>query len=393
MKMKFVYKAFILSGLLLVFSCEQDAIFFKISQETVPEKPLLPGGPTNMVESYRGSKKIMYVASGNSLHWYADGAWDSGPYDIPQPGGRIRGLAATTTYLYAVCEHNGVDTELWRIGHTGGWGRITPNNKYTDLQTIYADPEGDYLFAGALSGGEYGILYVRDSDTGLKLLRSNTDMLSGAASNITNYYLSTRGKGVFKVSKADLLLTPTEDQVPQIGGNRLLMGMIKLKLDISPNNIIFVVERDGGTLYKIVESGGVSSIGSAGSATGNYATGALALWENVNNPSEKMLTAGIQGGLYSSSSTSSSSFTHGYVEFPFSSSSGSIGSRNDPPTITVDGNPDRYQASLGKHPINHMHQASPDVDGSIRRFFASTQSDGLWSYRDRTGGLQWNAEN
>jgi hypothetical protein len=61
------------------------------------------------------------------------------------------------------------------------------------------------------------------------------------------------------------------------------------------------------------------------------------------------------------------------------------------PDITVDGNTDRYTATIGKHPINHLFQTPNNIDPRMT-FFASTQTAGLWSYRDRTGGWQWNAE-
>jgi len=61
------------------------------------------------------------------------------------------------------------------------------------------------------------------------------------------------------------------------------------------------------------------------------------------------------------------------------------------PSITVNGLTDRYTATIGKHPLNYMYQASDKIDDNMT-FFASTQAAGLWSYRNRGGGWQWNAE-
>lgn len=386
MKKNLFYKTVILFVLVLIFSCSQDPIFFIISTETAPEKPLIPGGPTNMVEFVRNGVPVMYVASG-SLYGYRDGAWNSAE-SIPQPGGTVRGLAATKGHLYALCFFgSGVNTVLRRIGpYDGEWTTITiADGTYTALQTIYADPGSNRLFAGAIASDNirenYGILYLDDTTSTLMLLQSDTALLSGAAGDSGgNHYLSTRGKGVLKVSETDLAVnTPFVEPLRE----GTFMGMIKLN---DPGNTIIVVARDGGELFEVQPSELVSK----GVSTGSFATGALAVWQNVNNPAEQMLTAGIQERLYSSGTTSSS-YKNGYVEFPLYND-GSIGSPNDPPSITVDGNEDRYTAGIGKHPINHMHQASPDVD-SGRRFFASTQSAGLWSYRDRSGGPQWNAEN
>ena len=177
------------------------------------------------------------------------------------------------------------------------------------------------------------------------------------------------------------------------------MGMIQLE-----DEKIIVVERNGGVFFEVQESGFRQLRYSDGRtvATGRYSTGALALWQQViinddETPNYKdgkrMLVAGIQGGLFST--TTSSSYTHGYVEFELNPD-GSLNldpvSRDNSPSITVDGNTDRYTATIGKHPINYLYQTPPEVDANMI-FFASTQTAGLWSYRDRTGGLQWNAEN
>jgi hypothetical protein len=368
MKKKFVYILFILQGLLMVFSCSQDAIFFKISQETAPVKPRIAGTPTNMVEF----DSAMYVASGNSL-WRYDGNWSSS-----QPGGKdwITFLAVTTgspDYLYALFLTEAGGTVLRRTANGSSWGDVrNDSGDYPLIQTIYAGNGQLFAGAGKNSGAEaeYGILYLESSGI-LKRLEGNTGLLSGAASGTgSNYYLSTRVKGVYKTDLSD---------TNQLGDDRVFMGMIKLE-----DNTIIMVERDGGAFYKVKADGsGVERID--GVATGKYATGALALWNDGNG--KKMLTAGIQGGL--SGTSTITSFSHGYVELSLTSSDGSLNPSQSfhDPSITVDGNTERYNASLGKYPIHHMHQAA-----SNNLFFASTQSAGLWSYKNRTGGMQWNAE-
>jgi len=407
----------ILFGLVLIASCNQDAIFFIISTETAPIEPIIPGAPTNMAEFSREypdpddenttiEVRIMYVASGN-LHWYAKAGrgtrasrWDSGEYRIPQPGGKVIGLAATDKHLYALCIiGSGVSTRLRRIGPSdSAWETVSPSNtgSYTLIQTIYATGTGR-LFAGARnnSGSDYGILYLDDASDppALKLLQGDTEMLSGAASLNGFHYLSTIGKGVYKV--AETAIADPDSSVEQLGEegnpdgkkNRLFMGMIQLV-----DEKIIMVERDGGRLFA-VQAEGFTQIPMS---TGRYATGALALWEgsleeNGELQRYKILVAGIQGGL---STTTSSSYTHGYVEFILNDDGSLNPDSNciDPPSITVRRNTDRYTATIGKHPINHMHQASPEVDANMT-FFASTQTAGLWSYRNRSsGGWQWNAE-
>jgi len=313
----------------------------------------------------------MYVASGNTLHWYKDAGWDSVAYRIPQPGGRIVGLAATTKYLYALClSGSGVDIVLKRIEINKGWETISSNDTYPVSQTIYADH--DTLFVGAMiknslaPNAEFGILSVADTETKLTLLGSDTGLLSGAVYDGTTYFLSTRVKGVYKVNGSNL------DKLS--GGDHEFMGMTKLGTGTTGK--IIAIERNG-TLYEVDTTG----LTDRGGSTGKLATGALAFWEGNG---KEMLTAGIQ-----EQDTSKTTFTHGYLEYDIV---GGLPVNPESPNTTVDGYTDRYQATIGKHPINYMHQASSSIDGT-RRFFASTQSAGLWSYKNRSGGPQWNAEN
>jgi len=393
-------KTGILFVLALVFSCSQDPIFYTIKEETIPVKPRIQGGPTNMVEF----NSRMYVASGKLFSYNASG-WD----DSTQPGGKVIGLAATSAHLYALCViDSGVTTVLRRIGITGGWADIgNAEGTYTLVQTIFADK--DQLFAGAMNnnGSDYGILYL--DNTVLKLLRSDTEMLSGVASRDGFHYLSTRGRGVYRIAAA--MDPSTIQQIDEAGGNpdgknRLFMGMVQL----NDNGPIIVIERTGGTFFEVrgSEFKPLLYSGGAAVASGKFATGALAFWQQVTSNDDgtpnyingkKMLIAGIQGGLFST--TTSSTYSHGYVEieldspFIFDPDGWLVLNTtrdNISPDITVDGNTDRYTATIGKHPINHMYQASKEIDANMT-FFASTQTAGLWSYRNRTDGLQWNAEN
>lgn len=371
-------KIIILLGFGFIFSCGQDPIFFTISTEPIPIKPRIPGGPTGMVVT----NNIMYVASG-SLHWYAGGSWNSGSNYTPQPGGRVLGLAATTKYLYALClSGTGNNTVLRRIETTTktAWEGVSISGGYPLIQTIYADPSTNMLFAGAMSAtsGSLGILSISDNDTSLTLLESDTELLSGAVYSSPNYYLCTRGKGVYIANGSP----PPPLSATQLTGSqgRLFMGMIKL--DDTAKTII-AVERKGGTLFK-VESTGLTPVG----ATDKFATGALTLWQDDATGTKKMLIAGRQEDL---TTTATTSFSHGYVEFDYETD-GTIGGRREP-SVSIHGNTDRYNATIGKHPINHMYQAISAIDSNMT-LFASTQSAGLWSYRDRAdGGWQWNAEN
>jgi len=373
-------------------SCSQDAIFYIISKETAPIPPRIEGSPTRMVEferEYNGSPiPLLFVASGD-LHWYggnpASPRWDSRDYGIPEPRGKIMSLAVTQDRLYALCL-NGKEywtTTLQYMEKSGGWGTIPGVSEYSLIQSIYADPDDsqDLLFVGARKdddkGETYAILYLDTTEQRLKRLTATASMLSGAAYRNGYYYLCTREDGIFRVDTADL-----PGSLSQLSGSKeVFMGMIKLP---NTDEFIVAIERDDGALYQIEDNNPASSFSLIDSGFGNRSTGALALWENGL---VSILVAGRQGSL------SSSSNNNGYVEFMLDSNYSVIGSYAGNNLYTVLGEVAgaQYSSSLKKRPINHLFQAPSTIDNE-RTFFASTQTTGLWSFRDRSGGLQWNAE-
>ncbi|MDR0289690.1 MAG: hypothetical protein LBI06_02015 [Treponema sp.] len=392
-------------------SCNQDPIFFIISTETAPLDPLIEGAPTNMVVFERNGTPVMYVASGR-LHWYAKSAetiideegpeWNLEEYEIPQPGGRVISLATTSepNRLYALClDGHGVNATLRYIEQDSNeWTAIQNEaGDYPLIQSIYAAPDQGQLFAGArrnsVNTATYGILYLDNETDTLKLLKSEVAIFSGAAYKDGIYYLSTKGDGIFSVSETDFARIDQLDNSSNPDNKRLLfMSIIKLE-----DQTIIAVERNGGTLYE-VNDGSYEQMKYSGSdrngeaiATGRFATGAIALWEDRLDSGNKMLIVGIQGSLYS---TATSSYTHGYIEFSLNAD-GSFNMatvRRESNQLLSVSDTDRYASGLGKHPINHLFQTPYSIDEE-RTFFASTQTAGLWSYRNRAeGGWQWNAE-
>jgi hypothetical protein len=139
------------------------------------------------------------------------------------------------------------------------------------------------------------------------------------------------------------------------------------------------------------------------------ATGALTIWTNPDNENERLLLAGRQDTHAASVDTG---YTYGYLELELDAA-GSSGIKDksefEEPGIrdvsSVDkGDNERYKSTIGKHPVKFLFQAPESVDppekdnlGSIlypgMTLFASTQQNGVWSYRERDGMKQWNAEN
>ena len=405
--------------LLGLVSCEQHDIFNKIISETKPLKPRIEGHPTNMVVFKRkypdrvDPVPIMYVASGR-LHWYAKepdtdtSLWDSGTYYIPQPDWKISALAVAegangAQRLYALCRNGDGVTALRYIESSGNTWNTIPSEAeatYPVIQSIYADPESTRLFAGATGKNSqdqvqttYAILYLDDASNTLKMLENNTSLLSGAVYRQEKgkdiYYLSTKGSGIFRVEGTSTAQLANKSDVNQ--NNLMFMSMIKLNDDT-----IIAVERigkgaSGGPLYKIDDANIAFEQMPYTLGDTKYATEALTLWQDYRAPDRKLLIAGILGGL---SSTTTTSYTHGYVEFELNpdGSFNSGANRHDPGTLLSVIDQSQYTASIGKLPINHLFQAPPDIDTNMT-FFASTQTTGLWSYRERDGRPQWNAEN
>jgi len=398
---------------ILMATCKQDPIFFIISTETAPIKPRIEGAPTNMVVFERvllGRDEpvpIMYVASGR-IHWYAkdidtgEPKWDlKGDYAIPQPRGKVISLAVAGDRLYALCrDGSGVNSKLRYITATTAEWTTIDFPEYPVIQSIYADPVTTRLFAGA--GRRDFTLFSIDNndDTRPHVIVTNTSMFTGVArqeiAGENVYYLATAGDGIYRLDENTMvpvqLVDTTDFEESSLNNKRIFSSIIKLN-----NDSIIAVERNGGALYAI-EGDSLARIRCTSEnnnsflRTGNYSTHAVSTWQEFADGSGiKLLIVGIQGGLFT---TATSSYTYGYVEFFLNDDWSLDTSRfSQEPSVSVDRNRDRYTATLGKHPVNHFFQAPVAIDPNIT-FFASTQTAGLWSYHDRSrdGGLQWNAE-
>ena len=244
------------------------------------------------------------------------------------------------------------------------------------LFSICAD--GGLLFAGAWNGQDSGspANYALFYDDGgiLKYLASGTGNLSGVAfddSGSTNKYFLSTGWRVY-------LYNASSNIFSTLSGSGIYPGIIQL------NGQTVAVDR-GGYLYTVSDSG----LSSLDTRAGYRATGALAVWSNPANPSNKLLLVGIQGSSGSSNYGYRELTLDGNGELPSSTTARLPGSCA--PSSITDGNSGRYETTLGHRAVNYLHQATSSVDGGMT-LFASTVKDGLFSYRDRNGVLQWNAE-
>ncbi|MDR1099643.1 MAG: hypothetical protein LBL28_04105 [Treponema sp.] len=388
-------------------ACNQNAIFYTISQEPSLREPQIKGTPSNMVV-FDGK---LYVANRFTLYRYGrptpaeDPIWDS---SFDQPGGEIRGVAATKDDLFVLTGEG-----LKRFVEVSGkweWKDVSVDlndaggaKDYTKLQTIYADE--DWLFVGSAGNGDpvatgdnYAILYW-DGTTGLKALKTGVHLLSGAVYNGTTHFLSTLGSGIFTASESGSppVLTISTDPLPnsdltKTDAKRKIVGIIYLE---DAANTVVAVDRSGEILAITTPFTGFTP---RETKIGNYTTGALALWRTPASPRPtpdfpELLLAGIQGTLTSTTQ----SYTNGYRDIELGASGGlptdlsiHVPGTGGIPSIS---NSDKYTSSLGKIPINYLFQVPSDIDPAMP-IFASTSGEGLWSYRDheKNRDEHWNAE-
>jgi len=345
----------------LAVSCGRDALFWNVSMERPPVRPRVPGGPSQMahVDDWGGSD-VFFVASG-SLFWYgrahsAGGSNWNFNIGLSQPPGRIVDVAATTGFLYVLSMvGTGIEASIWRVqvGVGNPWVQVGGTGGFRTIDAIFAD--GGTLFAAARGDGAvYSILQLDDNGTITTVPASAPGMLTGAA----NGFLSTTS-GIF------------DDN-----GDRLVEGNFQGILAMDSGSAI-AVRIDGAAwhLYAVT-TGAVTRMNA--DTSGRLATGALAAWDETLAPDGTILV-GTRGG---------------YLEFVLDAgATPPIATRRAPGSFESIryGNYAQFNASLGRHPVNHLFRAPPGADAN-RTLFASTQVGGLWSFRSRPGGWEWNAE-
>jgi hypothetical protein len=312
-------------SLLLFAACNQDPIFHNISNEVKPKDPLIDGSPSKLVER-SGS---LYVANGR-LWKYSDGGWtrvEGSPpniYDIA--GGSTLYLLQLRGSETAVYSWN--DTEAIPLENATG---------YSMIQGLYDSGSG--VVAGAMrpDSEDYAVLTV--SGNSLSLRRTIPYPLTG----VSGSFYATSG-GIFS-------------------------GLSGTSISGSYTNIAGIISTSRGVIA--VTSGGTILEVSGSSVTAHSTsvsfTGALAVY---NRGSVNLLLLGIKGNTYDL----------GYREMKLNGSWDLYTPGEMAPDSSV-ADEDKYMATLGQHAVSSLRYY-----GSV--LFASTQKDGLWSYRNN----EWNAE-
>lgn len=331
-------------SLLLIFSlgaCNQDPIFYDISNEVKPREALIPGTPTKIVEA----NGKLYVSNRTDLFEFNQSSW----IRTGKPPGRIVDLASGGSGLYCVTE----DSRLY-AGSADTWTEVNnPNLAGYTLQSVYG--EGSGIFIGASIEGSGHNVYAVFTATGGPVISGAGEgfRLRGAASGFF-----ALGNGIYPASGGSPLSGST---------GRDILAMIQL-----PNNTIVASTKDGHLLY-----GGGSSV--AALSTGYKFDRALAVYTGTGGSS--LLLVGI--------------YTKGYMELDLGSGGAFPGGRASlkSPGDGVYGvnttvhNYARYNATLGQCALISLHQSKAEA----LPLFASTVGKGLNAYQNLDEGWQWNA--
>ncbi|MDR2184796.1 MAG: hypothetical protein LBO80_03890 [Treponema sp.] len=364
-KIRRILPACILALSLFFFpSCKQDAIFFDISQEVEPKDPRIEGTPSKIVRfPSSGIVDItLYVANGR-LHRYKEGTpavtrgtWDS---SVGQPPGGARTVAATTGFLYAITGNGNPNSfQLYRSGDGNTWpatfaGSSNGQIRISYIQSIFG--AGEVLFICTGPAPNCVISYLKDSDnsdapTEIPGLRG---LLTGAILDGSDYYLAVSEKGIYTGTSESSLA-----ELPGSSGKKFQ----------GPDSLI----NANGTNYALTTSGiWKLSSGSISPTSVPFSFFCSALYPNPLAGTPSLLLLGTDGGYGA------------YAIDP----SGAIGPPN------VNGSmPDGTTgfSSLEDNVVNYLYVLSETSLSpySAPVIFASTQREGLWSYRNG----EWNAE-
>jgi len=404
----FLYIFIIIPVLIGAVSCSDD-IFHRISVELPMIKPRIKGSPTNFVIFNGG----IYVATGRNIYFYSetDKKWTRKSF-----GESITQLAVTDSRIYALCYIDKDDSVVRKIMWSdaakidiGEWEEIPGFDstdisdeeiaKYTIIHSIYSTDNKLYICA-QFDYKKYSketddfnkyavrVFYFDDSDSDPSnhsykfapvFSGESSAILYGAVFDGAVTYICT-SNGIFayafQVNSADENPVKAERIESDVSN---FIGIIRL-----PDNSIAAINR-GGTLYK-VETTGTTSIASL--PNDRWASGAIALWKDIDTPENQLLLIGRQDREY----TTTTGYTYGYMELELDAAGG-IGETaafKEPGTgqITSVHDNQRYASSLGIIPVNHIYQSL--TSGII---YASTHQSGVWSYKKRSKDeYMWNSE-
>jgi hypothetical protein len=365
---------------LLPLSCNQDSIFYDISNEPEPKDPLIPGSPTSMVLV----RNRLYVGTrmGNRIFCFSGTTGSSGWSVIPLPSGSLGDLATDGNDLFVLFFPTGEPLKSSAVRRynlsTGTWDMYYTLSGYS-IQTLFG------VDGKIFAGGQYysnhmnfALFYLEPNSNSLNAIKHETSLLIGVAQNAEGaIYLATAGSGIFTFNEETLDTSP----VPNIAETNL-NGIINVGgsiVAVSANGNVYI-DNGGGFSYVTIRV--------------NF-TGGMCVWlDRRNQWKPSLLLMGIRG--------EGTSLNHGYREMVLNNGKPTFNIRfpgDELPTSVT--SKAKYEASIGTHPVLSILQLPDAADGGPLHYsnfainseweppiFASTSKNGLWSYKNG----EWNAE-
>jgi hypothetical protein len=343
---------------LLYTGCDQEPLFWDISQEYPPIEPIIEGAPSRIVacDLTADTGSELYVSNGDVWE-YTPGDWHK---MNPQPDSQIKTVASitvstggTTERLFALDWNGGV----WQW-NSSAW---TKTVSLPNAEQLFG--AGDNLFAGVRTGTAgtstgYSIVKLDNNGASPVTIKSGTGLLMGAAELSGAIYLGTlMGGGVCDGSG---------NAISAFNGYSIT-GLLSYNTDL-------YAATDGGTVL----------VGSAASATITSSfrfTGAIAGWEHNT---DKLLLLGLP--------RSRSSSGYGYRELRLPGGGITTPGSSAPSSVEIGS---QYISAIGEHAVTSIYVLNGSSSGDNEGrpiIFACTAKNGLWSYRARGGRPQWNGE-
>ncbi len=375
----------IIMMILTAFSCKQSSIFFNISTENPPKDPKIPGTPSTIVAAklsadmgLLGNGKL-YVTTVKTVWSYDGNAWNKMAHQ-PDAGGNIVNIASTGGALFI--QTAAPDYELWKTEDGAYWVKIP--NSGRKLQGIYA--AGGELFAaervsGDVKDPDHAVLWYDGTRlVSLKTIGGSKGLLTGAVHAGSYYYFSTLG-GIYALDDSSIeggALNSVE-LLPGTTGKGNITGLIADKtgtnlLAVTSDGEILTAEVNG-TSTSFTENGysgmfnGALNIAETG--TGKYVL--MIGYERGGNVNYGYREVRLNNdGSFPDSISISIQVPGGFVDSTISYSNKSKS---------------EYESSLGKEIVRSIIQTPQEIDLN-KTLFASTNGEGLWSYRNG----EWNAE-
>jgi hypothetical protein len=367
---------FLTAAVLLLSTCTQEPLFWYINQEYPPIDPIIEGVPTEIVRA----GDVLYVANRRSLWKYDLTGTHQWERVDNIPASYIKAIAATTTDLYVLDD----DGTIHKFDGTVLTWNPAPTVYVSGAQQIYGAETKLFIGTGS---AVYDYDAPSTSMTASTAFNTPGGLLRGTVKVGSDYYICTakvsgdENTGIFKISGATVTKV-----YPSLSCSVSIKGIIATgSTVVAVNDEKYIIYQDGNTPDF---SGSIS--------TDVSFTGGMALWEHLGN---KMILLGLQKG--------SGTFRYGYRELDLNagdiinSGSFSVPGITTIGTITRTTSIDpgsRETSAIGKHPVTSLYvipsPPGPNSDDPAGRpiIVASTQKDGVWSYRVRRGTPQWNGE-